>query len=375
MEEEAENPDDEPKVTFVPTAGPVSYIAIDFQKDKVDLSAVGRYLASRCARLGSQTSMPQVAYGGMPPGEPGLLEGFVSWLGDDYRMCDPLELDAKLRDDAAMLLPEEAVQMGFVCGRDAVVFTTHRAIQIDTQWLGSKVLYLSLPWTAIKTYKVQSAGTWDLDAEMKLGIYAPWYNREVGPGLTIDFSRGRCDILAVNTFLSCQTIGAADGTSTIAREVLPPCPEGPIGELFSWLGDDFHQIPAAAATGQFKSAPAILLADEAVELAFKCGRDFYMATTKRWIKVDAQREDGGKVSFESVPFASVPCYAVTTAASNPFDQDAEIGLLTIVGGWGFDVKKEQGDIMSVYTIMNRKVVLNGASLPVAAAMEVEVEQI
>ena len=127
--------------------------------------------------------------------------------------------------------------MGFVCGRDAVVFTTHRAIQIDTQWLGSKVLYLSLPWTAIKTYKVQSAGTWDLDAEMKLGIYAPWYNQEVGPGLTIDFSRGRCDILAVNTFLSCQTIGAADGTSTIAREVLPPCPEGPIGELFSWLGD------------------------------------------------------------------------------------------------------------------------------------------
>ena len=198
--------------------------------------------------------MPQVAYGGMSPGEPGLLEGFVSWLGDDYRMCDPLELDAKLRDDAAMLLPEEAVQMGFVCGRDAVVFTTHRAIQIDTQWLGSKVLYLSLPWTAIKTYKVQSAGTWDLDAEMKLGIYAPWYNQEVGPGLTIDFSRGRCDILAVNTFLSCQTIGAADGTSTIAREVLPPCPEGPIGELFSWLGDDFHQIPAAAATGQFKSA-------------------------------------------------------------------------------------------------------------------------
>ena len=38
-------------------------------------------------------------------------------------------------------------------------------------------------------------------------------------------------------------------------------------------------------------------------------------------------------------------------------------------------KKEQGDIMSVYTIMNRKVVLNGANLPVAAAMEVEVEQI
>jgi hypothetical protein len=374
VEEEAENPDDKPKVSYIRKAGPVSYVAIDFQKDKVDLATVGRYLASRCARLGPQTSRPQVAYGGglMAPSEPGLLESFVSWLGDDYRMCDPLELDAKLRDEAGMLLPDEAVQMGFVCGRDAVVFTTHRAIQIDTQWLGSKVLYLSLPWTKIKTFAVQSAGTWDLDAEMRLGIYAPWFNKEIGAGLTIDFSKGRCDILAVNAFLSCQTVGATDGSSTVEREVLPPCPEGPIGEFFSWLGDDFHQIPAAAATGKFKSNPAILLQDEVVELAFKCGRDFYMATTKRWIKVDAQREDGGKVSVESVPFSSVPCYTMTTAASHPFDQDAEIGLLTVFGPWGFDVKKEQGNIMATYTIMNKKVVLNGAS-PVVSTMEVEVE--
>ena len=68
---------------------------------------------------------------------------------------------------------------------------------------------------------------------------------------------------------------------------------------------------------------------------------------------------------------------MSKAASPPFPwmPVSLLGLLTIVGGWGFDVKKEQGDIMSVYTIMNRKVVLNGASLPVAAAMEVEVEQI
>jgi len=377
-EEKAENPDDEDKVWYVATPGPVSYVAIDFQKDKVDLATVGRYIASRCARLGSQTSMPQVAYGGglMAPSEPGMLEEFVSWLGDDYRMCDPLELDAKLRDDAAMLLPDEAVQMGFVCGRDAVVFTTHRAMQLDTQWLGSKVLYLSMPWTKIKTYAVRSAGTWDLDAEMRLGIYAPWYNKEIGAGLTIDFSKGRCDILAVNTFLSCQTIGAADGSSSVAREVLPPCPEGPIGEFFSWMGDDFHQIPAAAATEKFASYPPILLQGEAVELAFKCGRDFYMATTKRWIKVDAQREDGGKVAFESVPFSSVPCYAVTTAASNPFDQDAEIALLTAFGEWGFDVKKEQGDIMAAYTVMNKKCVLDGLGAPRSSPqLELDVERI
>ena len=100
-----------------------------------------------------------------------------------------------------------------------------------------------------------------------------------------------------------------------------------------------------------------MLEDETVELAFKCGKDFYMSTTKRWIKVDVQSRDGSKVSYESVPISSVRCFDVTTAAENPFDSDAEIGLLTEVGAWGFDVKKGQGDIMAVYTIMNQKCVL------------------
>jgi len=291
-------------------------------------------------------------------GEPGLIEGFISWLGDDYRACDPDELDEKLHGDCSMLLPDEIVQMGFVCGRDTVVLTTHRAMKIDKQWLGSKVLYLSLPWTKIKKYEVESAGTWDLDAKMTLSIKAPWYNRDVGKGLDIDFSRGRSDILALNAFVSAQVIGAADGTSTVAREVLPEQPEGPIGEFFSWLGDNFHQISAEDATAKFTDNPPILLGDETVEIAFKCGADFWMATTKRWIKVDVSRSDSSRVVYESVPLSCVPCFDVTTAASNPFDNDAEIGLLTDVGSWGFDVKKDQGDIMAVYTVMNKKCVID-----------------
>lgn len=248
--------------------------------------------------------------------------------------------------------------MGFVCGRDAVVFTTHRAMKIDKQYLGKKVLYLSLPWTKIKAYSMRSAGTWDLDSEMELTIKAPWYNKEVGKGLNLDFSRGRCDTLALNGFVSAQVIGAADGTSTIAREVLPAHPEGLIGEFFSWLGDNFHQISAADANAQFHVAPAILLPDENVEIAFKCGADFFMATTKRWIKVDVQSRDRQKVSYESVPVSAMPCFNVTTAARNVFDNDAEIGLLTEVGPWGFDVKKDQGDIMSIYTLMNQKCVID-----------------
>ena len=83
-----------------------------------------------------------------------------------------------------------------------------------------------------------------------------------------------------------------------------------------------------------------------------------MATTKRWIKVDSKSFKSSKVTYESVPISVVPCFDVTTPAKNPFDQDAEIGLHTDAGAWGFDVKKDQGDIMAVYTIMNKKCVLD-----------------
>ena len=79
---------------YIPDAGPVSYISVNFQKDKVDLAAVGRYLASRCAVLGSQTSMPPTP---APQdllatlSEPDSLEQFISWLGNDFRACDPVE--------------------------------------------------------------------------------------------------------------------------------------------------------------------------------------------------------------------------------------------------------------------------------------------
>ena len=227
---------------------------------------------------------------------------------------------------------------------------------------------------------------------MKLTTKAPWYNREVGPGLTMDLAAGRCDILALNAFISAQVVGAADGTSVVSREIQPECAPGLVGEFLNWLGDDAHQVSSEAATSrvrvarsspaptcavrrllaadvslrlcvlstrpQFSTHPAILLPDETVELAFKCGLDFYMATTKRWIKVDVHANNQrGVVTYESVPLSTVPCFKVTTPAQNIFDQDAEIGLLTDAGDWGFDVRKGQGDIMSVYTLMNQKCVL------------------
>jgi len=350
------------KTTWVADPG-LSEISVNFQKDKVDLQAIGRYLASRCSKLGSKSSVPGgvVEKGLLSTRDPGLLEGFISFLGSDYRQVDPNEMDAKLQNDCCMGLPDEKVQAAFVCGRDTVLLTTHRALKIDVQgFTGKSVLYLSLPWTKVKDYMVESAGSWDMDAKMCLYIKSAWYNREHGPGLEIDFSKGRSDTVAIQKFISEQVIGNADGTSALPREILSEQPEGAIGSFLSWLGDDNKQIPREEATEKFKSDPAILLPDEDVDIAFKCGRDYILFTTKRYIRVDVQGWTGKKVAYWSTPYKAVPCFEVTGAAANPFDQDAEIKLNKDIGTAAFDVKKNQGDIMSVYTFLNKKCVLDRA---------------
>jgi hypothetical protein len=350
------------RTIWLPEPG-LSYIQQDFQKDKVDLTAIGRYLASRCAVLGSQSSQPPTP---MPDGllnatEPGLLEKFISFLGSDYRQVDPAEMDANLHNDCCMALPDEKVQMAWVCGRDTVIFTTHRAMKIDTQgFTGKRVLYLSLPYSKLKAYQVESAGSFDLDAQMKLTIKSPWYNTE-DEGLKIDFNKGRSDIIAIQKFLSEQVIGNADGTSAVPRDMLPEQPEGLIGQFLSWLGDDYKQIPRDEVTQKLRSDPAILLPDEEVDIAFKCGRDMIIFTTKRYMKIDTQGWSGQRVVYQTMPYRSMTCFQVTGAASHCFDQDAEILMYTDAGDRGLDVKKAQGDIMQVYTLLNKKCIMDRIS--------------
>jgi hypothetical protein len=300
-----------------------------------------------------------VQEGLLSTGNPGLLEGFLSFLGNDYRQVDPSEMDAKLQNDMGMGLPDEKVQAVFVCGRDTVLFTTHRALKIDVQgFTGKSVLYLSLPWTKVKDYMVESAGSWDMDAKMCLYIKSAWYNLTHGPGLEIDFSKGRSDTVAIQKFISEQVIGNADGTSALPREMLPEQPEGVIASFLSWLGDDNKQIPREEATEKFKSDPSILLPDEDVDIAFKCGRDYILFTTKRYIRVDVQGWTGNKVAYWSTPWNALPCFQVTGASASPFDQDAEVTLNKDIGEAAFDVKKNQGDIMAVYTFLNKKCVMD-----------------
>ncbi len=72
---------------------------------------------------------------------------------------------------AEILVQGEDVIAGYKLFRDSIVFTSERLIKIDVQGLtGSKVSYESTPYSSIKVFSMETAGTLDMDCEIKLHV-------------------------------------------------------------------------------------------------------------------------------------------------------------------------------------------------------------
>lgn len=70
-----------------------------------------------------------------------------------------------------LLIDGEEIELGFQLFRDTFMFTNKRLILVDVQGLtGNKVEYLSFPYKAISRFSLETAGTFDLDAELKIWI-------------------------------------------------------------------------------------------------------------------------------------------------------------------------------------------------------------
>lgn len=78
----------------------------------------------------------------------------------------------KLQADYGRLLTEgETIEVGFVVVRDTFVFTNKRLILVDVQgFTGRKIEYLSIPYNKVTKFSIETAGSLDLDAELKLWI-------------------------------------------------------------------------------------------------------------------------------------------------------------------------------------------------------------
>lgn len=68
-----------------------------------------------------------------------------------------------------LLVPDEHVMHYFKAVRDSVVFTDKRIIAINVQGItGKKRDYSSLPFSRVQAFSVETAGSFDLDAELEL---------------------------------------------------------------------------------------------------------------------------------------------------------------------------------------------------------------
>ncbi|MDV7187416.1 PH domain-containing protein [Lutibacter sp. TH_r2] len=104
----------------------------------------------------------------------------------------------KLTDKYARLLADgEQVELGFKLFRDVFMFTNKRLILIDIQGItGSKVEYKSMPYKNISRFSLETAGTFDLDAELKI-----WISSENTPTVSKKFN-SKVDVYEVQKYLA-----------------------------------------------------------------------------------------------------------------------------------------------------------------------------
>jgi len=94
----------------------------------------------------------------------GLLDGLLGNASE----IDPSKIEA---DFARVMAPGERIEHSYQLIRDLFVFTNKRLLLVDKQGItGNKVEYHSLPYKNITHFSVETAGHFDLDAELKIWI-------------------------------------------------------------------------------------------------------------------------------------------------------------------------------------------------------------
>lgn len=70
-----------------------------------------------------------------------------------------------------LLANGEEVDVAFKLIRDLMIFTDRRLLLVDKQGItGKKIEYHSIPYKSITNFSVETAGRFDLDAELKIWI-------------------------------------------------------------------------------------------------------------------------------------------------------------------------------------------------------------
>lgn len=306
--------------TSIPT---IRYISQDLRKGGADLFAIQTAFCDMI--LGSDdTTVPDVD---RKVGHTAPPVSLLTWDGDNNRPLDANQMNTIFHTSPNILQPSEVVEMAFRGRRDMLLFTTKRLIAVDRKGIaGKSTEYLSIPWTSVLAFAVQTAGKHlDLDSEMI--IYTDIMHKPAGgeddpaepamAKLEYDFHKGLINILDIHKYLSARCLTMDNNRSTpIPSNVMTmsaaPSETG-LENLLSRLGDDMKAIDPVELDREFHTNAPILLDGETVVMAFKAGRDMTTFTTKRVLHIDTQGWSGKKKLYVSIPYRSIRGFAIESA--------------------------------------------------------------
>jgi hypothetical protein len=96
-----------------------------------------------------------------------------------------VDQESLLNDYGKLLIEGESIELGFKLIRDTFIFTSKRLILIEKQGItGSKIEYKSIIYKSISRFSIETAGTFDLEAELKI-----WVSSEVNPSIVKQFNK------------------------------------------------------------------------------------------------------------------------------------------------------------------------------------------
>ena len=123
----------------------------------------------------------------------------IDFTNGSYFKLNPCRPDEIGPTVAPILIEGEQIIFCFKTVRDFVVFTDKRLIAVNVQGMtGKKKDFTSLPYSRIQAFSIETAGTFDLDAELDL-----WFS---GLGqVRLEF-KGRSDIRRLSQMIATYTL-------------------------------------------------------------------------------------------------------------------------------------------------------------------------
>ena len=122
------------------------------------------------------------------------MMGLFSCLLGNASQKDIEKTERQLED---ILTTTENVELAFSLIRDLIVFTDKRLILVDKQGMtGKKTSYKSFPYRSISRFSVETAGHFDLDAELKI-----WVSSAQEPAEVLQFTSDR-SVIAIQKALA-----------------------------------------------------------------------------------------------------------------------------------------------------------------------------